>query len=172
MKDDESLAADEARRTAQHESIKGEVREKVHADISREVDHSTSAERTGTAALADSLRRKAVEEVAASDTELERGKAFARVSQVVDYIFYLIYGIIGLEIVLEALGARESAGFKRFIDALAAPLLAPFQGLMPNPGVGRFRFMLSYVVALAVYILIHLAVNGLLRLFVQRKTAV
>ena len=172
MKDDEKLAADEARRIAQHESIKGEVREKVHADISREADHATPAERTGTATLADSLRRKAVEEVAASDTELERGKTFARISQVVDYVFYLIYGIIGLEIVLEALGARESAGFKRFVDALAAPLLAPFQGLMPNPGVGRFRFMLSYVVAFGVYILVHLAVNGLLRLFVQRKTAV
>ena len=97
---------------------------------------------------------------------------FARISQVVDYVFYLIYGIVGLEIVLEALGARESAGFKRFVDALAAPLLAPFQGLMPNPGVGRFRFMLSYVVAFGVYILVHVAVNGLLRLFVQRKTAV
>src|SRR5262249_52520239 len=172
MKTDEKLAVDEARRTAQHESIKGEVREKVHADISREVDHSTPAERTGTAALADSLRRKAFEEVAASDTELERGKAFARVSQVVDYIFYLVYGIIGLEIVLDALGAHRSAGFKRFVDALAAPLLAPFQGLMSDPGVGRFRFMLSYVVALIVYILVHVAVNGLLRLFVQRKTAV
>src|SRR5262245_33356377 len=172
MMDDEKLAADETRRTEQHESIKGEVRQKVHADISREVDRPTPAERTGTAALADSLRRKAIEEVAASDTELERGKAFARVSQVVDYIFYLIYGIIGLEIVLDAVGARESAGFKRFVDALAAPLLAPFRGLMPDPGIGRFRFMLSYVVASLVYMLVHLAVNGLLRLFVQRKTVV
>src|SRR5262249_53886137 len=138
MQDDAKLGADEARRTAQHESIKGEVRDKVHADISREVDHSTQAERNSTAALADSLRRKAVYEVAASDTELERAKTFARVSQVVDYVFYLIYGIIGLEIVLDALGARESAGFMRFVDALGAPLLAPFRGLMPNPGVGRF----------------------------------
>jgi uncharacterized protein YggT (Ycf19 family) len=148
------------------------VREKVHADISREADQATPAERAGAAALADSLRKQAVREVAASETELERGKAFARFSQVADYVFYLIYGIIGLEIVLEALGARESAGFKRFVDAIAAPLLAPFQGLMPDPGVGRFRFMLSYVVALVVYVLLHMAVNGLFRLFVQRKTAV
>ena len=172
MKDDEKLAADEAQRFAQHEQVKGEVRDKVHAEISREADHVAPPERTGTAALADSLRRKAVKEVSASETELERGKAFARVSQVADYVFYLIYGIIGVEIVLEALGARDSAGFKRFVDTLAAPLLAPFQGLMPDPGVGRFRFMLSYLVALAVYVLVHMAVNGLLRLFVQRKTAV
>jgi hypothetical protein len=32
--------------------------------------------------------------------------------------------------------------------------------------------MLSYVIALAVYVLLHMAVNGLLRLFVSRKAAV
>ncbi len=172
MTDDEKLRADETRRTAQHESIKGEVRAKVQADISQEANRATPAERSDTAALGDSLRRKAVTEVAASETELDRSMTFARVSQVVDYVFYLIYGIIGLEIVLEALGARDSAGFKRFVDALAAPLLAPFKGLMPDPGVGPFRFMLSYIVALAVFILLHMALNGLLRLFVHRKTAV
>jgi uncharacterized protein YggT (Ycf19 family) len=172
MANDEKLAADEARRIAQHESVKGEVREKVHAEITRKADQVTPAERASAEALADSLKRKAVREVAASETELDRSKAFARASQVADYVFYLIYGIIGLEIVLEALGARESAGFKRFVDTMAAPLLAPFQGLMPDPGIGRFRFMVSYVVALVVYVLLHLAVNGLFRLFVQRKTAV
>jgi hypothetical protein len=38
--------------------------------------------------------------------------------------------------------------------------------------VGSFRFMLSYIVALVVYLLLHMAVNGLLRLFVRRKTFV
>ena len=32
--------------------------------------------------------------------------------------------------------------------------------------------MLSYIVALAVYVLLHMAVNGLFRLVVHRKTAV
>jgi hypothetical protein len=32
--------------------------------------------------------------------------------------------------------------------------------------------MLSYVVALIVYFLVHLAVKGLLRLFIQRQTSV
>jgi len=43
---------------------------------------------------------------------------------------------------------------------------------MPDPSVGRFRLMVSYVVALIVYILVHMAVNGLLRIFVHRKTVV
>jgi hypothetical protein len=96
----------------------------------------------------------------------------ARVSQVIDYLFYLVYGLIGLEVVLDALGARESAGFKQFVDAMAAPFLLPFRGLLLEPSIGRFRFMTSYIAAFAVYVLLHMAVNGLLRLFVQRKTAV
>jgi uncharacterized protein YggT (Ycf19 family) len=172
MRDDEKLAVDEARRIAQHESVKGEVREKVHAEIARQTDEQTPADHANAGALADSLKQKAVREVATTEAELERGQAAARASQIVDYVFYLVYGIIGLEIVLDAIGARQSAGFKQFIDALAFPFLAPFKGLMPAPGVGSFRFMLSYVIALVVYILLHMAVNGLFRLFAQRKTVV
>src|SRR6058998_871537 len=95
-----------------------------------------------------------------------------RVSQVIDYIFYLIYGIITLEIVLELLGARESNGFKNLIDTLAAPLVAPFRGLFADPTRGQFQLRLSYIAALIVYLLLHLAINGLLRLLAHRKTAI
>jgi uncharacterized protein YggT (Ycf19 family) len=172
MKEDEKLAADEAQRIAQHESVKGEVREKVHADITRQADRHMPAEQRNTEALAASLERKAVREVADTEVELERAHTVARASQVVDYVFYLVYGIIGLEIVLALIGARESAGFKQFIDAIATPFLLAFRGLMPDVGVGRFRFMLSYIIALFVYMLVHAAVNGLLRIFVHRKTVV
>jgi uncharacterized protein YggT (Ycf19 family) len=172
MKDDEKLAADEARRIAQHESVMGEVRRRVNADIARKTEERSPADQTNAEVLAESLKRKAVGEVAATEAELDRGQAAARASQIVDYLFYIVYGIIGLEIVLDAIGARQSAGFKQFIDAVATPFLAPFRGLMPTPGVGSFRFMLSYIVALVVYLLLHMAVNGLFRLFVRRKTFV
>src|SRR5262245_45175304 len=172
MRDDEKLAADEAQRIAQHEAVKGKVREKVHAEISRSADEQVPAARGDADALAASLERKAVRDVATTEAELERGHAVARISQVLDYLFYLAYGIIGLEIVLDAIGARQSAGFKQFVDAIAWPLVAPFRSIMPTPGIGPFRFMLSYIVALVVYMLLHLAVNGLLRIFVSRKTTV
>ena len=172
MKDDEKLAEDEARRIAQHESVKGEVREKVHAEIARKTGERSPADEANAEALAESLKRKAVREVATTEAELDRGQAAARASQIVDFLFYVVYGIIGLEIVLDAIGARQSAGFKQFIDAMATPFLAPFKGLLPTPGIGSFRLMLSYIVALAVYVLLHMAVNGLLRLFVHRKTVV
>jgi uncharacterized protein YggT (Ycf19 family) len=172
MKEEEKLAADEAQRIAQHETVKGEVRGKVHADITRQADRHLPAEQRSTEALAASLERKAVHEVATTEAELERGHAVARASQVVDYLFYLVYGVIGLEIVLDAIGARQTAAFKQFVDAIASPLLLPFRGLMPDPSVGRFRLMVSYIVALIVYMLVHAAVNGLLRIFVHRKTVV
>jgi uncharacterized protein YggT (Ycf19 family) len=169
---DEKLAADEARRLSQYESVKDDVRAKVNREIQEKAETPTMAETAKAEVVADSLKEKAVREVATTDGELERAKTIARVSQVIDYIFYLIYGVIALEIALELLGAREQAPFKQFIDALAAPLVAPFRGLMPAPGVGPYRLMLSYVVALIVFVLLHLAVNGMLRLFVHRKTAV
>jgi len=172
MDNDAKLAADEARRIAQHESVKGDVRERVHHEIAQEADRPSETERATTGRIADSLRQRAVHEVETSEWELERSKTVARVSQVVDYLFYLIYGVIGLEIVLDALGARQSAGIKQALDAIASPFLAPFRGLLFDPGIGRFRFMASYVIALVVYVLLHMAVSGLFRLFVQRKTAV
>ena len=51
-------------------------------------------------------------------------------------------------------------------------MLAPFRGLMPDPAVGSMQLMLSFVVALVVYVLAHMAVNGLLRLFAERKSRI
>lgn len=172
MNDEEKLAADEARKLQQHEAVKGEVREKVHAEISRQADDITPRDQGQAEVLASSLKQKAVREVADTEADLTRTRTVARLSQVVDYIFYLVYGIISLEIVLEGLGARENAGFKEFIDTLASPLLSPFRGLMADPASGNYQFMISYVVALIVYFLVHLAVKGLLRLLVQKKTTV
>ena len=172
MREEEILAADQARRAAQRESIKGDVQQKVRAGIVHRADQGRLVDSGDTEALADKLTRKAVSEVETTEAELERGKVAARASQVADYLFCLAYGLIGLEIALDAVGARPSAGFKQFIDAITTPLLAPFRRLTPNPGVGPFRFMLSYIIALTVYMLLHMAVNGFLRLFVHKKTVV
>jgi uncharacterized protein YggT (Ycf19 family) len=172
MKDIEKLETDEARRIAQHEAVKGELREKIHSEIRSSTEAPEPSKKARTEELADLLSKKAVTEVAATEADLDRARLVARISQVIDYLFYLVYGIVGLEVGLSLLGARQSAGFKQFIDAIAAPFLAPFRGLMPNPGVGPFRLMLSYVIALVVFVLLHRAINGLLRLVAFKKTTV
>jgi uncharacterized protein YggT (Ycf19 family) len=169
---DEKLAADEARRVAQHEAVKSAVHGDVNADIAAAADEATPRQAAAAEVIGRDFREKALGEVVETEVEVERAKGAARISQFVDYVFYVIYGIISLEIILEGLGARESAGFKKLIDTLAAPFLAPFEGLMPDPSSGPFRIMLSYIMALVVYLLLHLAITGLLRMIAHRKVAV
>jgi uncharacterized protein YggT (Ycf19 family) len=167
--DPDKVAADESRRVAQHERIKGKLEEDVHARIEREASQAGPSEQAEVKAVASQLKHKATSEVAQTERELERARGTLRVSQVVDYVFYLAYGLIGLEIVLELLGARQAATFKRFLDTVTWPLLAPFRGLMPDPAVGSFQLMLSYIVALIVYFLLHRSLIALMRIFAERK---
>jgi uncharacterized protein YggT (Ycf19 family) len=172
MAQDKKLEIDESRRIADHESIKGAARDEVKAEVEQHADRLDEQERARAAALGERMRERAVDEVVETETEVERARVVARISQVIDYVFYLIYGIIGLEILFELVGASQRNPLRRFIDALSDPLLAPFRNLVPDLSAGRFQFRFSYLIALLVYILLHLAINGLLRVIAQRKTAI
>jgi len=168
----QAVADDEARRVAQHELVKGKLEADVHARITRESAASSPAEQAEVKSVAAGLKQKATAEVAETEGELQRARSMTRASQVGEYVVFVIYGLIGLEIVLELFGARQASGFKRFLDAVTLPLLGPFRGLMPDPAVGSMQLMLSYIVALGVYSLLHMALNGVLRLFAQRKSSI
>ena len=166
-----SLRKEEDRRTDQHETVKGQLRNQVNDEIKRQTDID-EREKAEIESVAHEMKHKAIREVSATEYEIARARQFARVSQVVNYVFGLIYGLLGLLIALELIGARQSSGFKRFIDTMTMPLVAPFKGLMPDPSIGNFQLMLSYIIGLIVYGLLHLAVRGLLRLVAERRTAV
>lgn len=166
------LAIDEAKRISQHEAVKGTVRNEVNAQIENQVNKVNPANQSEVNAIADNLKQKTIAEIGSSESALGRAKTAARISQVIDYLFYLIYGIIGLEIILDLLGASNTNGFKNFLNTISAPLLAPFNKLMPNPSLGHSTLMISFIAALFVYVLLHLAINGLLRLMVSNKTTV
>jgi uncharacterized protein YggT (Ycf19 family) len=166
------LIVDESRRIERHEQVKDTVEARVRDDIRATVDATDPPQEHGQVrAVAGHLREKALSEVVRSEAEIDRARSAARVSQVVDYLFFLIYGLIGLEIGLDLLGARHNSGFKRFLDAVTTPLLGPFRGLMPDPAVGSFQLMISYIVAFVVYVLLHKAVTGLLKLLAERRSA-
>jgi uncharacterized protein YggT (Ycf19 family) len=167
----DKLAADEARRIAQHERIKEKLEQDVHDDITQRAQAQSPAERAQHDAVAAELKRKAAREVVDTEAEVDRARRSARFSSVADYVFFLIYSLIGLEIALELLGARESSGFKSFLDAVTMPILAPFRGLMPDPSVGSFQLMLSYIIALVVYFILHQAVKRLLRMVAGQPSA-
>ena len=171
---DDKLAADEARRSVQHETVKAQVEGEVQAEIA---DRAAAAPPPGEAQKIDDVagqfRSKAVNEVVATEREVERGRGAARVSQVVDYIFYVIYALLGLRFLLALMAARSSAGFVQFIVKVTNPFYAPFRGIVASPSTDQgHTLMLPLVIAIIVYVLLHLAINGLLRMLAHRKTEI
>ena len=172
--DDDKLALDEARRAAQHESVKTQVEGEVQAEIGeRAASRATPDESQRIQQVAGEFRSKAVDEVVDTEREVERSRGLARVSQIVDYIFYVIYALLGMRFLLALLAARSTAGFVRFVVAVSNPFYEPFRGIVASPRTdGGHTLLLPIVIAMVAYVLLHLGINGLLRMFAHRKTAI
>jgi uncharacterized protein YggT (Ycf19 family) len=171
---DDKLASDEARRAAQHESVKSQVEGEVQAEIGeRAAARNAPGEARRIDQVAGDFRSKAVDEVVDTESEVERSRGLARVSQVVDYIFYVIYALLAMRFLLALMAARSTAGFVRFVVAVSDPFYAPFRGIVASPQAdGGHTLMLPIVVAIIAYVLLHLGINGLLRMFAHRKTEI
>lgn len=87
-----------------------------------------------------------------------------RVTLGVDYAFYLLYGLLSIRFVLSLLGAAETAGFVQFIHGLTGPFYAPFSGIVATPSLNGGVLDFPVVIAILAYILLHIAIRGLLRL--------
>lgn len=170
--EDRKLARDEARRAENYEKIKDEVKADVGEDIAEEADRRSKAEAEREKDIAEGMRRKAIDEVEQTDREVERGRVAARFAQVVDYVFYLIYGFLGIRLLLELLAARESAEFVQWIKAITGIFYWPFQGIVRSPSVEGHTLALPIIVALVSYLLLHMAIIGLLRMVAHRKTVI
>lgn len=170
---DDKLEREEAQRAANYEAIKSNVKADVGSDIYAEAVRTPVSQAERIEHVADGMRRTAVDEVVETEREVERARVVARISQFVDYAFFIIYGLLTIRLLLELFAARESAGFFKFIKNVTDPIYSPFRGLVPSPSTAEgFTLALPIVVAIVVYMLLHLAVNGLLRIFAHRKTAV
>lgn len=170
---DDKLAIEEARRAGQHGSVKSQVEGEVQAEIAEHAAQTPPPDHARVGQIADEFKAKAVDEVVEQEREVGRARGLARVSQIVDYIFYVIYALLGLRFLLALLAARSGAGFVRFIVAVTDPFYEPFRGIVASPRTdGGHTLMLPLVIAIIVYILLHLGINGLLRLIAHRKTAI
>ena len=106
---DTKVAVDEARRAAQHTSMKSQVERDVNADIAQRAEQATPAESQKMEGVAGAFRGKAIDDVVGTDREVRRARGLARASQVVDYVFYLIYGLLAIRLVLGLMAAWSSA---------------------------------------------------------------
>jgi len=171
--EDNKLADEEARRSVQHQSVKAQVEGEVNAEIAERASQMPPSETRKVEEVAGQFRAKAVDEVIETDREVERSRGLARVSQIVDYIFFVIYALLAMRFLLALLAARSSAGFVQFIVAVTNPFYAPFKGIVASPTIdGGHTLMMPLVIAIIVYVLMHLGINGLLRVMAHRKTQI
>jgi uncharacterized protein YggT (Ycf19 family) len=163
MAQDQRVAIDEVNRLTRHEEIKDEINRDIKSQIQKGAkEPSLNAEEASR--LGEKLQHDVIDELSHTEAELKRGRVTARVAQVIDFAFFLIYGIISLEILLDLIGARDTNSFRVFVHSVATPLLAPFKALVPDPSAGRFQLRISFLIALIVYVLLHIAIGRLLKL--------
>src|SRR6185436_5372629 len=114
-----NVQLDEERRLAAHQEVKASIDEDVYTRLKRESARVEPQEAAQLASVAHELKDKSAHEAVATERELVRGRTAARISQVVDYVFYLIYGVIALQFLLRLLGARSGNGFVQFIASIS-----------------------------------------------------
>jgi hypothetical protein len=171
--DDDKLAMEEARRAGQHSSVKSQVEGEVQAEIAESAAVAAAPESERIDQIAGDFRTKAVNEVVETEREVGRARGVARVSQVIDYLFFVLYALLGLRFLLALLAANSSAGFVQFIVTVTNPFYEPFRNIVASPRTdGGHTLMMPLVIAFIVYLLLHLAINGILRIVAHRKTAV
>lgn len=124
------------------------------------------------AGVAHALHKKAVYEAVAAERAFGRNRTAARISQIVDYAFYLIYGVITLQFLLKLMGAPANHEFVQFVVSLSVPLLAALERKIGTVSVGAIQIQFSYLFALIVYTVLHLALNTMLRFIAHRKGAI
>lgn len=170
---DDKLASEEARRSVQHESVKAQVEGEVQSEIASQAQVPAPGESPRIKEVAGQFRSKAVDEVIDTEREVERGRGAARVSQVIDYIFYVIYALLGMRFLLALMAARSTAGFVQFIVTVTNPFYLPFKGIVASPSTDQgHTLMMPIIIAIIAYVLLHLAINGLLRMLAHRKTEI
>jgi hypothetical protein len=172
--DDDKLALEESRRAAQHEAVKTEVEGNVQSEITdRAAQQAAPNESHRIDQVAGEFRSKAVDEVIDTEREVQRSRGLARVSQIVDYIFFVIYALLGMRFLLGLMAARSTAGFVQFIVAVSDPFYAPFRGIVVSPRTDQgHTLLLPVVVAFVSYVILHLLLLGMFRMLAHRKTQI
>src|ERR1039458_6512129 len=102
-----------------------------------------------------------------------RPRGLARLSQFIDYLFWLLYSLLIIRLLLVFFSANSWAGFVRFVDTITNPFYGPFRGIVANRSIeGGFTLAVPLLIAIMGYGLLHLAINKLLWMTAYRRTAV
>jgi len=169
--DNTQLAQDDARRVAQHAAVRTQIEGNVNAEIRAQARMASPGQAARIAQVAGDYRGRALDESLSSEYDVSRSRGAARISQFVDYAFYVIYSLLAIRLVLALIGANTGSGFVEFINAVTYPLYIPFRGIVASPTAEGFTLALPVAIAIVIYMVVHKGVNGILRLAGHRKIA-
>lgn len=170
---DINVAAAEARHAALHDHITAQVDGRVHAEIAGQAAVASPEDRSQVAKVATHLRDRAVAGTMNEERRADQASTAARISQFLDYAFSVIYALLGIRLVLALIAASSTSGFVWFIRTITDPFYAPFRGIVASPSTEAGNVLVVPIaIALVVYVMCHLALNGLLRMVGHRKTTV
>ncbi len=172
MQEDDVTNA-EAREASRLAAMKQKVGSHVNAEIGSQASVADPAGHARVNSVAAGMRERAIDETVSRDRGIGHARTAARGSQFLDYAFYVLYTLLGIRLVLAMIAAQSSNGFVQFIGTITNPFYAPFKGIVASPSTeGGNTIVFPIIVALVVYALLHLAINGLLRMVGSRKTEI
>jgi uncharacterized protein YggT (Ycf19 family) len=97
----------------------------------------------------------------------DRAAFLARVAQVFDYLFGILYALLFVRLALDFFNAHQ-AGFVQIIRSLTQPFYGPFEGMFAPTSVdGLHPVVWPLVVAVLAYMLLHAGIRGLLRVLAR-----
>jgi uncharacterized protein YggT (Ycf19 family) len=170
---EDDVATADAREAARLEAMKSDVGRDVRAEIGGQASVSSTTDRARVSEVASDMRRSAIDETVHAERRVEHARTAARGSQFLDYAFYLLYTILGVRLVLALIAANSSNRFVQFISTITNPFYAPFRGIVESPTTeGGNTLVFPIVIAMVVYAIVHVAINGLLRMVASRKTTI
>lgn len=172
MQEDDVTGA-EAREASRLAAMKAKVGRDVNAEIGSQAAVADAAGHARVDSVAAGMRERAIDETVSRDRSVSHARTAARGSQFLDYAFYVLYTLLGIRLVLALIAAQSANGFVQLINNVTNPFYAPFKGIVSSPTTEAGNtLVLPIVIAIVVYVLLHLGINGLLRMIGSRKTQI
>jgi uncharacterized protein YggT (Ycf19 family) len=91
-------------------------------------------------------------------------RAVFTVARIVDFLFAVLYTVLGTRFLLDFFQARKGAGFYELVRSMSDPFYRPFQGLFGASHVDGHPVVWPLVAAILAYMILHSVVRGVLRL--------
>ncbi len=170
---EDDVATADAREAARLEAMKADVGREVRAEIGGQAAVASPGDRARVSEVAAGMRQSAINETVHADRKIEHARTAARGSQFLDYAFYVLYTLLGVRLILALIAANSNNGFVQFISTITNPFYAPFRGIVESPTTEAGNTLVfPIVIAMVVYAIVHVAINGLLRMVGNRKTSI